>query len=170
LRNRGQRLRLHRNRRRSDDDREISNHQAITKARHPNFAGIVRIEENAFRLTERIIRHQSKGRRGRVNIARMPQAIRLRGQKSIVRIARAEGDRSDAIQRVDFSPMRTAICRAIEPTEAVRRAAPTTEDAHIPSVLRRVGRINNDVLGPIEHARIRDVGPRLHAGIVDEHA
>jgi len=66
--------------------------------------------------------------------------------------------------------MCAAIGGAIESAEAVGCAAPTTEHAYIPSILRRIKRIDDDVFRPIEHARIGDVAPGLSRGVINEYA
>ena len=105
-----------------------------------------------------------------MNVGRMPQAVGLGGEESVVDVGWAEGDRRHAIEAVDLRPVRPAICRAVESAEPIGWASPTTKDAHIPGVLRRIGRIDHDVLRPIMHAGIRDIGPGAGRRIVNEHA
>jgi len=92
-----------------------------------------------------------------MNVGRMPQTIGLGSQKSVIDVGWAEGDRRHTIEAVDSRPVRPAISRAVESAEAIGCAAPTTKDANIPGVLRRIGWIDNDVLCPITHAGVGNV-------------
>jgi hypothetical protein len=92
-----------------------------------------------------------------MDVGRMPKPIGFGGQKSVVDVGWAEGDRRHTIEAVDSRPVRPAIGRAVESAEAIRCAAPTTKDAHIPGVLRRIGWIDHDVLCPITHAGVGNV-------------
>ena len=71
-----------------------------------------------------------------MNVGRMPEPVSFGGQKSVVDVGWAEGDRCHAIEAVDLCPVRPAIGCAVESAEAVGRAAPTTKDAYEPGVLR----------------------------------
>jgi len=92
-----------------------------------------------------------------MNVGRMPEPVSFGGQKSVVDVGWAEGDRRHAIEAVDLRPVRPAIGCAIESAEAIGWTAPTTKDAYIPRVLRRIGRIDHNVLCPITHAGIGNI-------------
>src|SRR5689334_10731097 len=83
---------------------------------------------------------------------------------------RIDGARADAVEAVDLGPLLAAIGRTIESAESVRRAAPAAVDAHVPRALRRVVRVNQNVFGPVTHARVAAIQPRRAAVRADEDA
>lgn len=117
-----------------------------------------------------VIGNAGEGRCGGAKVGGVPQSFGLGGEKSVVGVVGTNCKRRDAVEGVDFAPMRAAVGGAVEAAEPVGRAAPTTEYAYEPGILRRVVGIDDDVLRPVEHSWIGAVGPRLSDRIKEEDA
>ncbi len=131
----------------------------MTKTRHPNLIIIIRIIENPLRLAERITGERRKRRRDRCQIAAKIESVGFGRQIHFVGIRRIDRNGRDAIKRTDLRPRASTIGRAIKSAKSVGRTAPSAPDAHIPSVLSCVVRINHDVLRPIDHSGMAKVIP-----------
>ena len=148
----------------------VARHHAIAKTGNPKLRRLVGIEEYAFWLAERITRNLVEDRRGSLDVRGMPQAVSFRGEECLAGIGWIERDRGYPVQGIYPRPVSAAVAGAVKSAEAIGRPSPPAEHAYIPSILIGIGGIDNNILRPVEHARVGHIVPRSCCRVVDEDA